>query len=65
MIERFFSTKEVAKQTGNSTSYYEKLRCRGGGPRFIRIGRCIRYKESDLIAWLEQHPARRSTSDAA
>lgn len=27
-------------------------RCRGTGPRFIRLGRCVRYRPSDVEAWL-------------
>lgn len=28
-------------------------RCRGGGPRFYKIGRLCRYKQSDLEEFLE------------
>lgn len=36
-------------------------RCRGIGPDFIRVGRAIRYRHSDLIDWLNHNtvsPAR-------
>ncbi len=40
------------------------LRCRGGGPRFVRIsGRCIKYRRIDLRDWGETN-LRTSTSDA-
>lgn len=30
-------------------------RCRGIGPDFIRVGRAIRYRHSDLMDWLKHH----------
>lgn len=30
-------------------------RCRGIGPDFIRVGRAIRYRHSDLIDWLNRN----------
>jgi hypothetical protein len=44
-------------------NYWAKLRCRGGGPPFICIGRTIFYRESEVLAWIEGHRAT-STSDA-
>ena len=28
-------------------------RCRGAGPAFVRVGRAIRYRRRDLLAWIE------------
>ena len=30
----------------------ERLRVSGGGPKFVRCGRSIRYRDSDLEAWV-------------
>lgn len=38
-------------------------RVRGGGPRFCKIGRAVRYRREDLSAWVEGQ-VRASTSDA-
>ncbi len=38
-------------------------RVRGGGPVFIRAGRSIRYRRSDLLSWIEANAAT-STSEA-
>jgi hypothetical protein len=38
------------------------MRWRGDGPPFIRIGRTIRYRLTDLAVWLDEH-TRTSTSD--
>jgi hypothetical protein len=34
----------------------------GAGPRFVRVGRRVRYRTADVDAWLELH-SRQSISD--
>jgi predicted DNA-binding transcriptional regulator AlpA len=47
------STSDVAELTGTSTQYWEVLRSKGGGPPYVRLSpRRVRYRRSDLIAWL-------------
>lgn len=46
-------THEAAARTGLSSSYLRKLRLTGTGPRFMKLGRAVRYRESDLNAWLD------------
>ncbi|WP_366139070.1 helix-turn-helix domain-containing protein [uncultured Rhodoferax sp.] len=36
-------------------------RVQGKGPKFIKIGRLVRYSEADVIAWIEENK-RTSTS---
>lgn len=55
-------TPGAATYTGTSTSFLEKARCTGDGPRYVKIGRAVRYRFVDLDTWLESC-ARRSTSD--
>lgn len=33
-------------------------RCKRVGPDFVRIGRAIRYRESDLTRWIEERLVR-------
>lgn len=54
--------KEAAADVRSSTSTLAKRRLTGGGPRFHRIGRAIRYHREDLDIWL-MATGRRSTSD--
>ncbi len=38
-------------------------RMRGGGPRYVRISsRCVRYKRSELLSWIESR-SRTSTAE--
>ena len=46
-----------------SRSTLDKSRLTGDGPGFIKVGRLVRYRKSDLDAWLASRH-RRSTSDA-
>jgi predicted DNA-binding transcriptional regulator AlpA len=61
-LPEWMSPPTVAGYTDSSVSTLAKLRLRGGGPRFCRIGRAIRYRRSDVDDWLAS-TGRRSTSD--
>lgn len=43
---------EASEYIGVSVSWLAKLRLYGGGPRYSKIGRSIRYSTDDLDAWL-------------
>lgn len=55
-------TPEAASFVGCPPRQLEKLRQIGGGPVFLKIGRSVYYKVSDLDRWLEKC-LRTSTSD--
>jgi len=38
-------------------NYWARLRCRGGGPAFLRVGNRILYREADVSAWMDSHIA--------
>lgn len=57
-----YATKDAAKYVGLSPKTLERLRTKGGGPRFHKLGRRVVYREEDLEQWLQER-ARRSTSD--
>lgn len=54
--------EEAAEYIPCSKSWLEKLREKGGGPRFIRKGRCVLYDTADLDQWLEDCK-RKSNAD--
>lgn len=56
-------TADAARFVGLSESSLEKLRCRGDGPAFIKIGsRAVGYLVDDLDAWIASR-RRHSTSE--
>ena len=57
-------TQGASDHSGLSASFLEKLRVVGGGPPFIKVGKAVRYKLSDVDAWLAER-TRRSTSEYA
>lgn len=58
------SQREAATYLGGiSHRTLESWRVSGGGPVFVRIGRSIRYRRSDLEAFIASG-ARRNTSEA-
>jgi excisionase family DNA binding protein len=55
---------EAAVYLGLGRQTLPKLRLRGDGPSFMKLGRSVRYLIEDLDAWAKGH-RRRSTSDRA
>lgn len=54
--------REAAHLLGLGVSTLAKRRMSGDSPPWCRIGRAVRYRRDDLIAWADAHK-RRSTSD--
>ena len=53
-MPRVFRTPAAAEFCALKPSTLEKYRCRGIGPRFVRLGvRVVGYDIRDLIAWIE------------
>ena len=51
--DRLLRTSEAAARLGLTTETLKKYRKAGAGPKFIRLnGRVVRYRLSDLIAYL-------------
>ena len=51
---KYFYTKDAAKFLGLSKQTLEKLRVVvGGGPRYRKFGRSVRYTEADLTEWAD------------
>lgn len=62
MEKKLFTEKEAGRYLGLSRSFLRQARMNGmlagrrPGPRFLKVGnRSIRYKVSDLDAWIDQH----------
>lgn len=65
MADRLLKEDDAAKMLGMSVAWMQWKRWKGGGPAFVKFARAVRYKEADLLAWIEQHSGRRNTSDTA
>ena len=60
--DELLTTEEAAEDLRNSPRTLERYRVTGEGPRFLKIGKLVRYRRSDLVAWRDSRE-RRSTSD--
>lgn len=49
----YLTAAQVSQMTGFSAKALEAMRSRGEGPRFLRVGRSVRYRLSDVHAWIE------------
>jgi len=56
--------KQYCEISGKADSTVEQDRLYGRGPRFLRMGRSIRYRLDDVVAWLESLPRYNSTTEA-
>ena len=63
MLDPLLSDRDVEKITGRARSTLQKDRVAGSGIPFIRIGRLVRYRESDVTTYLDGLPTCRSTSE--
>jgi predicted DNA-binding transcriptional regulator AlpA len=64
MLDPLLSDRDVEKITGRARSTLQKDRVVGTGIPFVRIGRLVRYRQSDVTAFLDSLPLLRSTSEA-
>lgn len=46
--------KDVSAFTKVSLPSLARYRADGTGPKFLRIGRSVRYRREDVLAWLDQ-----------
>jgi excisionase family DNA binding protein len=56
------TVKEAAEYVGLSQHTLNQMRSGGRGPRFLKLGRSIRYDTNDLDAWLDRNK-RHSTNE--
>ena len=50
---RLLTQSETAKLLRLSERTLERLRLQGGGPLYVKAGRAVRYRETDLEAWID------------
>ena len=60
----YFNEPEAATYTRTPAGTLRNMRWRGGGPRFLRVGRSIRYRRDWCDEWMLAGAAR-STSEYA
>ena len=62
LMSVLLNTRQAAAHCNLSPRTLEKLRVKGGGPHFLRLGGAVRYQLEDLDLWILSS-RRRTTSD--
>jgi predicted DNA-binding transcriptional regulator AlpA len=62
MSHDLLKPEEFASLYHQSLATLATWRCRGKGPRFVKLGRRVLYRRADLDDWLEQS-VRANTGD--
>jgi predicted DNA-binding transcriptional regulator AlpA len=53
--DALLNSAEAAKFIGLSVWWLAKARSNGTGPKFIKIGRAVRYSRANLIDFIDRH----------
>lgn len=62
--ESLLDRKTTAAGIGYTVGWLESVATNGGGPVLTKIGRSVRYRKSDVLAWLKANSRRiRSTAE--
>ena len=61
-VSRLFAEQQAAQILGVTVKALQKWRVTGAGPRFVKIGRLVRYTEDTLEEFIQQRTVA-STSE--
>jgi predicted DNA-binding transcriptional regulator AlpA len=64
MTDKLMNQKEVKEITGLADSTLEQWRLKGKGPKFIKLGRLVRYRTSDVQNYIAGLQGFASTTEA-
>lgn len=53
MTSELMSSAELAQHLGKSPAALANWRYLGLGPRFVKVGKAVRYRVSDVESWLD------------
>jgi len=63
--DELLTTEDLAAMTKTPPSRWHKARLTGESPPFVKLGHLVRYRKSDVLAWLAAQPRVSSTSELA
>lgn len=64
MENKLQSAKQIASVLKISEVTLARMRCEGSGPAYVKLGRSVKYRPSDIETWLKAC-TRTSTSETA
>jgi hypothetical protein len=64
-VDAVLNENQAANFLGVSVRTLQAWRVRGGGPRYMKIGRAVRYQHRELVAFQETHTVSSTTEAGA
>lgn len=61
--DKLLTTKEVAEYLGIAENTICQYRMTGIGPRYIKLGRMVRYRLNDVIEWIDKKMKEKEDSE--
>lgn len=61
-LPELLTQEELCRFLGKSKAWAERGRWAGYGPAFIKVGRSVRYRKTDVLRWLDAQ-TRNSTTE--
>ncbi len=58
-MDKLLTTNQLADYLGVAVSTILQYRATGTGPQYIKLGHLVRYRISDIEAWLEDKMTRK------
>jgi excisionase family DNA binding protein len=65
MQTQLLDQREAARLLRLSERTLERLRLIGGGPCFVKCGRSVRYRQSDLERWIDQRVVANTSQEVS
>jgi predicted DNA-binding transcriptional regulator AlpA len=54
-MPQIWDQRLLAKYLSKSVAWCERARWEGTGPRYIKLGRHVRYRVEDVLSWMDQN----------
>jgi len=58
-MQKLLTTEELAKLLGMATYTLHKYRTQGLGPKYVKLGRLVRYNIDDVQEWINEKTKER------
>lgn len=62
-MPRLMTQRDLATYLFKSQAWCERARWAGDGPRFVKLGRHVRYRAEDVLAWIEENSRVSTTAE--
>jgi Helix-turn-helix domain len=65
VLDRLLTTEQTAEIINRKANTLVMDRVKGTGLKFVKVGRSVRYRASDIVEFMNSRPSFNSTSEVA